>query len=224
MNKQYIKRPQPDKSIVTRVKDAQKLIIVEGSDDAYFFEKILEKMNFCDKEYGIVVVGGTSNFKSVLSNVSKENSFIQNEIKSILIVQDADKSAEVAEKSLQKITKEIFGVTPKNKKFEKSKDGINIGIFILAHDEKVGALEDLCLEVVKNDNNYQFLEDYMKNTCAGNKNKEENKKRWLQAFLAVQSDPLCNGAGKAIKDDVFDINHQIFTPVCEMVKLLNSLE
>jgi 5S rRNA maturation endonuclease (ribonuclease M5) len=217
----YIKRKYPEPSNTERMQDATKLIIVEGSDDASFFTKILESLELPCNEYGIVIAGGVAMFEKVADQIVKNPRYRKNEISSILFIQDADSDGLKAEKSLQKTMMKAFQVEPENGKFKLSSHGVHIGIFILSNTGNTGALEDLCLDIASRSlPNYKHVETYMKSTCENQQEKFSNKKRWLQALLAAESNPLCNGAGRAIESKLFEINDPIFDPVKAVVKTI----
>lgn len=216
----YVNRPKKQDQNITRVCNAKKLIVVEGSDDSYFFEKVLKDLECCSEEYGIVIAGGVGNFSSIAEQISSVSQYKQGNIKTILFFRDADQNFKESELSLQRIIDKSFSVKPNHAELKQTEKGSYVGIFIISHNGAAGTLDSLCLETVKGVSDYNDAKDYI--TKAFSSQDNFFQKRLLQAFLARNSNPLCNGVGRAIKNGIFSTDHQQFNLLLDFLRKIKD--
>ena len=123
--------------------DKSGLILVEGKDEINFFKALLKKLNK-DTNVQIIDVGGKTNFKFELPAVLNATGFSEN-VKSLVIVRDADKNFDDAFKSIQGVLKKN-NMSPPFKCNKFTNGDPKVGIYIMPGDSENGMLEDLCLK------------------------------------------------------------------------------
>ena len=134
--------------------EKEELLLVEGKDECNFFETFLQHINI--QNIQIKDVGGTSQLKQKLKEITLTPGF--GKVKSLAIIQDADKDATARFKS-------VCSALENAKALENSDlDNLEIpkrigifssghpkaGIFIIENKNGQGILEDLCLSTVEN--------------------------------------------------------------------------
>lgn len=190
--------------------DREKLIFLEGTDDALFFDHILTAMNANPEQVGLVTVGGKGEFIAKVKGFRKTPNFTQGKTKGILAVRDADNDFLVAEKEMATLFNSVFGVNLKHGEIQ-NKDGISYGFFLLPGVNRSGDLEELCLDTVSGialeAQSASFL------AAADVSPYDQFYKRKAQVYLAGFAGELCRGAGLGFKKGKFDDQHDALQPI-----------
>lgn len=123
------------------------LLLVEGIDDAFFFEALITRLNLCDIE--IWPIGGVRDFKKKLGILKKLSGF--EKIKSIGVIRDADENAAAAFDSVSQALRDN-GLSAPDRYGHRSTETPLTSIMILPDGlESPGMLESLCLRAITDD-------------------------------------------------------------------------
>jgi hypothetical protein len=180
---------------------SSKIMAVEGKDEEKFFKCLLKFMEI--EEFEIFDVGGVSQFKDKLPALVRATGFSEIVTK-LVIVRDADKSAENAFKSVKNILLKE-NINPPDKPNQFSQGIPQVGVFIMPGDSEEGMLEDLCMRTVKNSPTTRCVEGFI--DCARKLEKAPRNiaKSKAQAFLAAMPE-IVNSVGLGAEKDYWDFN------------------
>lgn len=157
MNSLSKNKRKDDKSRQILYKEYPYVILCEGQDEKNFLIWYLEylkknEQTFQDK-HNIIDFGGNEDLERTLKTISLTDFY--DDMKSFLIIRDAERDVEVAIKFLKAQIKRNWNINleadgaPK-----KNSDGVKVGFFLLpgmneSGNFRNGTLEDLCLELVQ---------------------------------------------------------------------------
>jgi hypothetical protein len=175
-----------------------KLIAVEGKDEVNFFNCLLKDMGF--DNYAVEDVGGTRGFNDYFSALVQSSDF--SNVDTIIVIRDADESAEKAFESIKNVL--IRANLEPPKKINYFSTGVpKVGIFIMPGDSEKGMLEDLCLRTVKDHPVMVFIDAFVKFVLKLENPTRNIAKSKAQVFLAAMPDIVCSvglGATKGYWD------------------------
>lgn len=194
-----------------------KLILVEGQDEVYFFNALLNHLEVSDIE--VREVGGKNNFKKKLKVFIKaQKNFDQ--LKTLAFIRDANN--EGAESAFRAIKNDIRAVMGQNiilpqemKQFTNMNP--RIGIFIMPNNHDQGALEDLCLKTIENDPIYLLIEDYLEQLGHLNIRLNKSSKTKVQIFLASRENPESR-LGVGACRNYWNFNSPVWNELKEFIK------
>lgn len=183
--------------------DREKVIFVEGTDDAYFLDSILEELGADPDVVGVLIVGGTGRFSPSFSLYSKSSAY--RKAKGVLALRDADDNPIGSEVEIKSAFEKAFNVSVSSGELKKEK-GVLYGYLVLPAAGESGDLEKMCLATV---------DGSALHTLATNFIAEAQKigaftqlhKRTAQVFLAAMPEDLCRGAGMGFRKGFFDQSH-----------------
>lgn len=136
--------------------NAENLLLVEGKDEVYFFEKIFKQLYVGGIQ--IQEVGGKDNFNLRLPVVDQLSSFRKN-VRKVCIIRDSDENQNNTLRSVKKLLEKINWPCPEDHAKTTSGEKLTIGIFLMPGKEKPGALEDLIIESVKENTEFEHIEN-----------------------------------------------------------------
>jgi len=131
------------------------MVLCEGKDDCAVFERIAEAKNAT----GLVFkdLGGKSDVTTRLKQIQASPDFTRGAIRRLLITRDADNSWEAAWQSLRDSTERVFGVSmTESGQWTKLNENCEVALWVAPGDQKVGMIETLCLEVLREQNPENF--------------------------------------------------------------------
>ena len=194
------------------------LILVEGKDEENFFNALLKEMEI--EDYQILSLGGKDNFPKNLSVITAAPGFDQ--VKKLGIIRDADENYDNALKSIcgalnfcrlpiPSTTNQLEGENPA------------VGIFIMPGEGKSGALEDLLLESVQNDQATPCVNNYF--VCLkenlSNWPPKNISKSWIHAFLSSRPDGT-KRLGEAAQAGYWSFDNPAFDEIRHFIDLFKS--
>jgi hypothetical protein len=175
--------------------EKHKLLIVEGRDEEEFFGAMLENLEIQDIQ--VMGIGGKTQIRPNLKALLTDPNFDQ--LVSLGIVRDADSNAKDAFRSIQDALKNADLPCP-NKPLIQTKTPLKVSVMILPPNGAKGALEDTCLESVKDDPATSCVEAYF--DCLDEKRigrpKKDLTKAKTMVFLTSREDPTLR-LGEAAK-------------------------
>jgi len=175
-----------------------KLIAVEGNDEVNFFNCLLKDMGF--DNYAVEGVGGTRRFNDYFSALVQSSDF--SNVDTIIVIRDADESAENAFESIKNVLISVNLEPPKKVNYF-SNSIPKVGVFIMPGDSEKGMLEDLCLRTVKDHPVMELIDVFVKFVLKLEKPPKNIAKSKAQVFLAAMPDIVCSvglGAAKGYWD------------------------
>jgi hypothetical protein len=206
-----------------------KLLLVEGIDEIYFFEALLEHIGNADTQ--VLQVGGKDKFKIEFPTLLQSPNF--DSVTSYAIVRDADRNIDSAYQSIRNLLEKYAQPIPNGHNQFREEGGRKTGIFIMPGNAKEGMLENLCLDTVINHPVYLCVNTYI--DCL-NRNLERvesdesydpNKfyfprnihKAKLHAYLAGM-EKFIPSLGIATKKGYFDLDSEILNDIKDFLNTL----
>ena len=159
---------------------SNKVLAVEGKDEAIFFDALLQYVGISDVD--IQSVGGKRQFKNKLPALVRMSGF--SEVDILAVVRDADNDANAAFQSIREILRKEK-LEPPNRPNQFSQGRPLVGIYIMPGNSDTGMLEDLCLKTVKNHPAMKCVVDFV--NCVKKLDDPPNNitKAKAQVFLAA---------------------------------------
>lgn len=199
----------------------KKQIFVEGADAKYFFIWALEEYKIEDVQ--VVDFGGIRDLTNFLRTWKKLENFHM--IESMLIVRDAEQSADDAMKSIcgglscnhlpapQQAYSFSDGKTETGQK-------IRIGIALLPNRlASTGTLEDLCLNMVEDAQYLDVVNDFLARAANLEKLAHEHKSR-VHAYLSVKNKYVGMKIGEAAKAGAWNWGCEDMKEIRSMIEAL----
>jgi len=163
------------------------LLLVEGIDDANFFEAILNTLSLNDVE--IWPIGGGRDFKKRLGVLRKLSGFER--VISIGVIRDADTNPTAAFDSVTEAIRENGLSAPASYGCRSTETPI-VSIMILPNGiSSTGMLESLCLKAIENDPAMQCINSFFDclHTHSVFQREVDEDKAKVHAFLASREKP-----------------------------------
>ncbi len=184
-----------------------KLIAVEGKDEVNFFNCLLKYMGF--DNYAVREVGGTRQFNDQFPALVRSSDF--SDVDTIIVIRDADNSAENAFKSIKNV---LIG---ENLEPPKEMNGFSnsipkIGVFIMPGDSEKGMLEDLCLSTVKDHPVMEFIDIFVNFVLTLEEPPRNIAKSKAQVFLAAMPNIVCR-VGLGAEKGYWNFNSEALLPL-----------
>ncbi len=181
-----------ESSIQQIILNKPKLILVEGIEDKYFFEKLISipPLDQMAIDIQIELYGGKDKMGNAIKAIPRLPNFKR--LKSIIITRDADESLDSTLQSIQYyLQRANLPVPNANKEYATSPtDNLKAGIFILPGNLAEGMLEDLLLSATAAGNLRDCIDQYI--DCVKNHDKNlprnESKARFF-SWLSLQAEP-----------------------------------
>lgn len=126
------------------------------------------------------------------------------ELKKVVVFIDADNSFEQETRTLHRALEPLGLPTPQANNFASGRLDLEIGFYIFPKEGQLGELEDL-LEEGHEDPLLQQARDFFIR-LAGERDLNKSTKRVFQIYLALISQPLCAGVGRAINNNSLQVD------------------
>lgn len=187
------------------------LLLVEGIEDARFFNAILRRVERTDVQ--IADVRGKDNFRPFLFSVlTKSESFSR--LRRLGIVRDADSSAQSTLRSLQNALVHAQLPAPSQVWVPQQDGQLTVSLAILPDGSSQGNIEDLCLLSIENSSESICVDRYVECRVSAGAQIANNRlaKSKLHAYLAVGKDRMHPGLrlGEAAEAGVWDWENPAF--------------
>jgi hypothetical protein len=211
MNPMYFsKRPgrEPDFLSDRKTIRGKSLILVEGQDDLWFFDKILSDIGADPDGVQAIDYGGAGELPTYLDNLLKSDEVLDGEIRGILITGDSDTfngplphklKASLKNGSIPSPTDRDVIDIPAGKKVQR------VGLFLLPQELEPGNLESVLLATMATDPPVVAARSFVEGHH--HQKTPENDKRVSQAYLATRA-KLSRGAGWGAKNGYFNLAHE----------------
>ncbi|MBU0700240.1 hypothetical protein KKE26_02930 [bacterium] len=203
--------------------EKEKLLIVEGEEDKRFFLKLLSCLPI--ENIQILPIGGKTKIHKNLPELVKQLNF--SDVLSLGIIRDADNDPSAAFASVCKALENSNLPVPKAPLIIAG-DDLRVSVMILPGGNRPGALEDLCLESIKDDVAMPCVEGYSKclaekgirlPTVEPSSTNVAISKAKVHAFLASRQDPE-KRLGEAAEAGYWDLESPVFETVKQFLQAL----
>ena len=201
--------------------ELKRFLAVEGQDEVYFLNALLNKMNIEGVE--VQEIRGIDNLRNKIPVLIRTPGF--SDVEMFGIIRDADSNVQSAFQSVRDllVREELLkpnGLSTITSQF--SQGNPRVGIFIMPNNSSEGMIENLCLESVKNEPIMQCVNNLFK--CVNNKIDELERPRNLakskvQVFLATRPKLVCS-VGLAAAKGYWNFDSKEFS---ELKTFLNNL-
>lgn len=192
---------------------AKKIIGVEGKDDKRFLEALLNNLEINDVQ--ILDFEGKSNFKTQIQALKNTSGF--STINICAFVRDADENPPASAFRSVCDALRSAGLTPPASDQSFTEGNPKIGIFIMPGNGATGAIEDLCLESLKDEESLTCVNSYF--DCLGTMPTKESKAKTL-CYLSGK-EPYANSLGYAALKGHWDFSHASFESIKEFLANFN---
>lgn len=201
--------------------ERETLLLVEGIEDARFFNVILHRLKRDNVQ--IARVGGKNNFRPFLTSIlSKSDNFSR--LRRLGIVRDADLSAESTLRSLRDALDAAHLPVPSQAWEVEAGDRLRVSLAILPDDSSQGNLEDLCLRSIEDSPESTCVEQYVGCREGAGSQIVEYKisKARVHTYLAVGKDGADPGLrlGEAAEAGVWDWEDPAFRRIIDFLRSL----
>lgn len=199
---------------------SNKIILVEGKDEVEFISALCEREQL--QSYQIIEVGGVDRFKDELPIIMNHPNF--DDVNSLTIIRDADKSRQSAIQSLQSHLRKLNLPVPKEHASVSidNTNGLKVGIYIMPGNRDSGMLECLVLDSVSEHPVKMQADLYIqriKDELPFEKFPKNEHKATLHAYLAGMRE-LVPSLGIATKKGYFNLDSEHFI---ELKTFLNEM-
>lgn len=201
------------------------LLLVEGIEDAIFFDAFLHSLGQTNVQ--IASVNGKNNFRKFLietlliKTLTKDENFQQ--LRRLGIVRDADTDASSTLQSLCNALTAAQLPVPSHPWETAHANGLHVSLAILPDGTSPGNLEDLCLRSLENTSALACVDQYI--ACRADAGADitdsQRAKAKIYTYLAVGSKPGLR-LGEAAEDDVWNWDSPAFAHVAKFLRQLSS--
>jgi hypothetical protein len=192
---------------------ARKIIGVEGKDDRRFLEALLRILEIIDVQ--ILEFEGKSNFRTQILALKNTPGF--STISICAFIRDADENP--PEAAFRSITDALLnaGLTPPDLDQTFTAGNPRVGIFIMPGNGASGAIEDLCLESIKDEDAFDCVNFYF--DCLGTIPTNESKAKTL-CYLSGK-EPYANSLGYGALKGHWDFSNNSFDAIKAFLRNFN---
>lgn len=185
----------------------ERVLVVEGIDDANFFDHLLSLVGADPTATRIIIAKGDVNIAKAVEGIVKSRDYVVGTVRHISLVRDADSNPVRSLEGLRRSLESLGLTSPPHAGFvvvDHLGEERRIGLFLIPSDSQAGMLETILLEIVEEDLRYIEVRNAFNNIEAAQGARfDHREKRLMRLFLAV-SDHDCMGAGLAFKRGAFN--------------------
>ena len=198
--------------------DKKKLLLAEGRDAEYFLVWACRTYRPQD-DIQILNFGGINDLGTFLEALSGVEHF--DEVETLVIARDSETNAKTAVKSMQTALKTIDRPVPPDAFLYETNNNLKTALMIFPGPKSTtGTLEDLCLEIVKDDPIMPCVNDYLE--CLKRKLSKDiftvPHKRKLHTFLAGKDKDFVGVTiGQASYHNAWNAEHPALKPFKEII-------
>lgn len=198
--------------------EKKKLLLAEGRDAEFFLVWACRKYRQQD-DIQVLDFGGITELSTFLKTLSQVERF--DEVETLVITRDSETDAQAAVTSMQTALKKNDLPTPSGAFLYETMDNFKTALMIFPGPQSTsGTLEDLCLEIVKDDPIMPCVNDYLE--CLKRKLCKERltvpHKRKIHTFLAGKDKDFVGVTiGQASYHNAWDPEHHVLRPFKDII-------
>lgn len=198
----------------------QKVILVEGEDELYFFIWALQVLDVCKDEIQVLTFGGVNNLTNFLKILKNDDNY--SKITDILILRDAESNLQDAIRSVQSSLNEI-GFRHSGRIFrleDLNNKRVGIGFFTKQSDieRNSGTLEDLLICMTANSDALTAAQRSFEAFVANGGTSTHPHKTLLHLYLTLDSSTVGLKIGEATKAGAWDFQSSSFEPFLTLIR------
>lgn len=190
------------------------LLLVEGIDDARFFDAFLQN-KAGDVDAQIATVGGKANFRKFLTNLRQADGF--DSLRRLGIARDADTNSSSAFQSIRDALRDNGYPVPQQPWAHTQSGHLSVSVAILPGGNEPGELEDLCLRSIAGRPELACVDQYIKcMTDTGLSSDKPSGPNRVYAYLAAGERPGLR-LGESAEAGVWDLDSPAFMQVADFL-------
>lgn len=201
-----------------------KLLLAEGADTLHFFISACEAFSVNDVQ--VMDFGGIKDLTTYLKALPLFSGY--GKVDTIVIARDAEKNPSTAVSNVKRSLRQMGLPVPGNP-FEFAGAAPRVAFVIFPGfrtDTKdkntlsAGTLEDLCLEIVKDNTTFECVDQYLE--CLRSKGRKITRphKTKLHSYLAGENDFVGLKVGEASNAGAWDWNHSSLKPFKDVIRAM----
>ena len=198
---------------------ATRQVLVEGQDEIYLFQALGQYINLDASEVQFQPYNGKSNLRDFLETLAALSDF--SNVYSLSVVADADDNRQGAADRIRGALQNA-GLPASNEPLHISAAGPPYTAWlVIPHDAPGRALEDVCLESVKEDPGLICVDAFMEcimNVCSSPPKENEKSKARVRSFLASRERPDLL-LGQAARAGIWNFDAPSFDPLKQLLQL-----
>lgn len=195
------------------------IIYVEGKDDAYFIDQILEELSADPSEIGIIYLEGNGELEKEVRLLVKSAPYVQNIIRKIAFILDADDDPLATLDRLQVALARNSLPAINHNEIIDYEGNRRAGAFIIPDGTSSGELEDLLLSTLQNDMRLGIVSSALAEVEANYGPLNKHSKRLARMYMSVLPIKPC-GIGMAYRANIFDKHHAKIMAVKSFIQSL----
>jgi hypothetical protein len=196
--------------------EKQKLLLVEGMDESYFFAAILELLDK-RKEVQIYAYNGKDKLDDELFAIALMPGFSL--LETVAVVRDADEDPGASFNSTIRSLHRAQLYSPAR---PEQYAGANprVGVFITPGNSRKGSLETLCIEELADYSIHECIHKFLDCVAATRPDQPiRNKaKAIVQSFIATAPDSHVRLLGEAARSGCFNLEHKSYQGITNFLK------
>lgn len=192
--------------------DREMVLMVEGQDDAFFFDALLEQVGAVPDRVGLVYIQGKTNLGMNIADLIKSRAFVTRHTRKYAIVVDSD---DVPASTIQEVHRALTvngQPTPGHAAFQAGAQGVVVGIFLVPSEREDGDLEKLCLASLGDEPLLRLARDFLAQVNRDFGPLPSLYKSLAQIYLACRPEDT-RGVGRAFRQGIFNRDHACLEPV-----------
>jgi hypothetical protein len=192
--------------------DREMVLMVEGQDDAFFFDVLLQQVGADPDRVGLVYIEGKTNLEMNIADLTKSRAFVTRRTRKYAIVVDSDNlPARTIHEVHQALTRNDQP-TPGHAAFQASAQGVEVGIFLIPSETEDGDLEKLCLATLGDAPLLRLGRDFLEQVNRDFGPLPSLNKSLAAIYLACRREDT-RGVGLAFSQGIFNRDHACLEPV-----------
>ncbi len=179
--------------------EREKVIIVEGTDDAIFLDLLMDSMGIDTQEIGVCIANGKDKIFDLIETMKLSPSFTSKKIRGYAVIRDVDAEPSKSLDEISKIFRDLAEPQPSHGQFVTRSDGRIVGLYLMPDFYARWKFGNLAVETIPENVLLKAAATFVKTSeDIGGRNSHTNK-RHVQAFLAIASLPFATvrAGGKA---------------------------
>jgi hypothetical protein len=203
-------------------KHMERLLIVEGPDDAYFFDAIFKDISANPARAGILYLNGKDALRKEFGPFIKSAPFTHGVVNTYAIVKDADLDPNAAIVEAHAVLRSYGEPEPPPATFVAAPAGRagRVGLLIIPSATEPGDLEEVCFRTVAGEVLTNRVSTFLAETEASGGQIDHLSKRRVQTYLANKHGDLCRGPGRGFSCGHFNASHQSLVAIKDFCRQL----
>lgn len=185
-------------------RERRTVLLVEGKDDASFFDHMFLHLGSDATVVGVSEISGKDKLAANILALSKSRPFLNGTVENVGVIIDADSNPAAALSNVHQSLNSVGWGTPQHGNFAGASP--RVGIFVLPSFGATGDLEQLCLDTIPDDPRKVSAELYFNGADAQFGPFNHQSKRRAAIFLTLVHEET-RGVGRAFTQGVFNENH-----------------